>query len=144
MSGAQRTLEQSSQRKFVAFIAITLVLLVVSVVSATLLFREFELDAREQSAIEQAQYEDEKKIARLLKAVEAYRTKRGELPASIDALRGADANEWFGIEAYDGLFVDSWGRTFRLEPTGAGFRVFSLGRDDAVGGEGLDRDLTSR
>ena len=137
-------LERSSRRSFVVFIVVTLVLLVASVVSATLLFRKFELESRQNEAVERAQYEDTKKIARLAAAVAAYQEQRGALPGSLDELREPDGRQWLGTEPFDALFVDSWGRTFRLEPLGAGFRIFTLGRDDAVGGEGLDRDLTSR
>jgi hypothetical protein len=139
MSGAP-----NSQRTFTVLIAVTFVLLLSCVLGATWLFRTLELDARATAQVERAHYDDARKLARLVEVVGAYRTKRGALPASIDALRGADAREFFGAEPFDALFVDAWGNTFRLEAVGTGFRIFTLGRDDAPGGEGADLDVEAR
>ena len=134
----------SSQRTFIVAIVITFVVLLACVLGAMWTFRTLELESRDRAQLERARYEDGRKLERLAQVVEAFRAKRGALPESIDTLRAPDALEFFGSEPFDALFLDAWGQTFRIESTATGFRVFTLGRDDQVGGEGVDADQFSR
>lgn len=56
----------------------------------------------------------------------------------------AGATSWLGpyVDG-DQAPMDPWGRPYRYESRsgGAGFRVFTLGADDAVGGEGESADI---
>lgn len=85
-------------------------------------------------------------------ALELYLLDNGTYPsqrAGLSALviRPVDAPRWRGpyLKGNDGL-LDPWGRGYQYRVPGrsAPFEVFTLGRDNAAGGQGEDQDLVSR
>lgn len=57
-----------------------------------------------------------------------------ELEAAFQRVRYPVPTDGSALQGY-------WGRTLRLEVTGTGWRIHSLGRDGEPGGSGPDRDL---
>jgi hypothetical protein len=139
---SENAVDRRNRRIFLTLGGITFVLVIACVAAGTLLFRRFELEARERDAIQSAQYEDRKKLARLFTAASTFREKRGAWPTSLGELRGPNARDYFGLEPFDALFVDAWGRDFVIANEADGVRVFTLGRDGVPGGEEADRDLS--
>ena len=85
-------------------------------------------------------------------ALELYLLENGSYPsqqAGLSALvvRPVEASRWRGpyLKGSDGL-VDPWGRAYqyRIPGRSGAYEVFSLGRDNAPGGQGEDQDLVSR
>ncbi|MCE9594552.1 MAG: type II secretion system protein GspG [Planctomycetes bacterium] len=138
----QAAVDAKNRRTFLVFGGITFVLVIGCVVLGMGLFQRLDHEARERTAVQSAQYDDRKKLVRLFAAVTAFREKHGALPKSLGELRGANARDYFGTEPFDALFVDAWGRDFLIAPDASGFRVYTLGRDGAPGGEDADRDLS--
>lgn len=97
--------------------------------------------ARSQSA--------EVQIGHLKSALGLYLVDMGRYPSTtegLDALVKAPAGSatWRGPYVEDGkLPADPWSRPYRYElsPDGARARVFTLGADDATGGEGENADV---
>lgn len=84
-------------------------------------------------------------------ALELYALDNGGYPASQTGLPAlmqppAGAARWQGpyLKKAEGL-TDPWGRPYQYRVPGRSgpFEVFSLGRDNAVGGAGEDQDVSS-
>ncbi len=74
--------------------------------------------------------------------LEVYERDTGRLPAALDELLG-QGSAGRGPYARARDLVDPWGEKFhyRVNAEGAGFVLFTLGRDRRLGGSGDDRDL---
>lgn len=74
-----------------------------------------------------------------------YPSQQAGLPALVS--RPGEAPRWRGpyLKGRDGL-SDPWGRAYQYRIPGRSgpFEVFTLGRDNAAGGQGEDQDLVSR
>lgn len=87
-------------------------------------------------------------LRNIANAAELYYLDVGAYPApdrGLSALVESDGSRgWSGpyLKSRAGL-DDPWGRPYAYESFGQSFRIVSLGRDGAVGGEGEDRDLSS-
>lgn len=84
-------------------------------------------------------------------ALELYALDTGHFPAQQNGLsalikRPSNANRWAGpyLKKKQGL-VDPWGRAYQYRNPGqhGTFDVFSLGRDNAPGGDGEDQDIVN-
>lgn len=85
----------------------------------------------------------------IVNALELYAIDNGSYPSQADGLRAlitppAGARNWRGpyLKKADGL-IDPWGKPYlyRFPGKHAEVDVFSLGRDNAEGGAGEDRDV---
>src|SRR5262245_22750730 len=83
-------------------------------------------------------------VGRLADAVQAFRTRNGELPTDLEAIATSPGWIEIGYVACQSL-LDPWGRPYRYEliDSAEGFRVFTLGRDNAIGGELADEDQSA-
>ncbi len=90
-------------------------------------------------------------IAALSTALELYALDNASYPPQARGLQAlvqpqADVPSWRGpyLKKANGL-IDPWGRPFVYRQPGrsAAAEVFTLGRDNAPGGQGEDQDLTS-
>lgn len=89
----------------------------------------------------------EAEIERLKMGIEAFYLDTGGLPRRLASL----TEEPPGVEAWNGPYVqasaltDPWGNDYRYRNPGehGRFDVFSLGADDAPGGEDTARDIVS-
>lgn len=90
-------------------------------------------------------------INSIASALELYALDNGGYPAQqvglkalVEAPQGA--TRWNGpyLKKAQGL-IDPWGRAYQYRVPGRGspFEVFTLGRDNAPGGTGEDRDVTN-
>lgn len=84
-------------------------------------------------------------------AIELYALDNGGYPTSESGLNAlvhapAHASRWSGpyLKKSEGL-VDPWGNPYqyRIPGRNGAFEVFSLGRDNAPGGTGEDRDIAN-
>lgn len=84
-------------------------------------------------------------------ALDMYRLDVGRFPTEDEGLaalvaRPGDSPKWFGpyIKKRD-LLVDPWGNDYRYRFPGrhGAYDLFSLGADNAEGGDGEDRDLVN-
>jgi len=87
-------------------------------------------------------------IEALSTGVDLYRLEVGRLPQSLDALvsKPAGAARWNGPYLRKAVVPkDPWGKEFLYKAPGehGDFDLYSLGADDAQGGDGEDRDVTS-
>jgi general secretion pathway protein G len=90
-------------------------------------------------------------VGAIASALELYALDNGGYPPpqlGLAALmqQPGGASRWRGpyLKKAEGL-IDPWGRPYQYRMAGGGgFEVFSLGRDNAAGGAGEDRDITSR
>ena len=90
-------------------------------------------------------------ISAIVSALELYAIDNGSYPsqeAGLAALNQAPpgATRWNGpyLKKADGI-LDPWGRPYgyRVVGTSGQFTVFTLGRDNAVGGVGEDQDVSN-
>jgi hypothetical protein len=83
-------------------------------------------------------------VGRLADAVREFRAVHGELPAQLDAIATSPGCVAIGYVRCQSL-IDPWGHAYRYELIeGAdGFRVFTLGRDNEVGGELANEDQSA-
>jgi general secretion pathway protein G len=88
-------------------------------------------------------------VENLASAIDLYRLDVGRLPTQnegLDALveRPDDASKWFGpyLRKRD-MLIDPWGNAYHYRFPGqhGTYDLFSLGADNAEGGEDEDRDL---
>ena len=88
-------------------------------------------------------------VSAIVSALELYALDNGEYPPQAAGLQAlvkapAGAPRWNGpyLKKVEGL-VDPWGRPYgyRMLDTAGQVQVFSLGRDNAVGGAGEDQDV---
>lgn len=80
--------------------------------------------------------------------VDLYRLELGKLPPDLEALvsRPSGEDRWNGpYLRKSSVPKDPWGNDFRYKAPGdhGDFDLYSLGADDAEGGEGENRDITS-
>ena len=89
-------------------------------------------------------YKDKADIVGIENALEQYAFENnGQFPETLDVLTQPDENGFRFLDR-DELPVDQWGRPYGYErPSHPGLRprVFTLGSDGRVGGEGDARDL---
>lgn len=87
-------------------------------------------------------------IESLSTSIDLYRLEVGTLPPDLDALLRKPA----GVERWNGPYLrkstipkDPWGVDYHYRAPGehGDFDLFSLGADNAEGGEGENRDITS-
>ena len=90
-------------------------------------------------------------LASISTALELYSLDNGSFPSSQVGLSGLvkappNANNWRGpyLKKAEGL-IDPWGRPYQYRAPAKGVQpqVFTLGRDDAAGGEAEDQDLVN-
>lgn len=92
-------------------------------------------------------------IQNLSSILDLYRLDLGRYPSTREGLqalveRPAGTGAWRGpyLQRSDGL-LDPWGRPYRYAQPGrqgAAYDLYTLGADDAEGGEGEDRDVANR
>jgi len=80
-------------------------------------------------------------IAKVRKAIEAYRHERHSLPKTLRGLPPAE-NEYVHVDE-SGVPFDWWRRPLHYWTNGNHYRVTSYGRDGKPGGVGFDCDLSS-
>lgn len=97
----------------------------------------------------------ENKVARaqvdaLGKALDQYRIDTGRYPSSSAGLaaltqKPADEPRWQGPYLTKAVPMDPWGRSWQYRSPGehGEYDLYSLGRDAAPGGSGVDADVTS-
>lgn len=88
-------------------------------------------------------------ISALSTALELYSLDNGRYPTQqqgLAALMSPTSDRWRGpyLKKEQGL-LDPWGRPYqyRFPGSGGAFDIFTLGRDNAPGGSGEDRDVTN-
>ena len=85
-------------------------------------------------------------IAAIAGAIDTYAIENnGRFPESIEALVTPDENG-FTFLNQETVPKDPWGQEYQYEPPYPGNpdpRVFTLGEDGAIGGEGPDKDLSN-
>lgn len=91
-------------------------------------------------------------IQTLVTTLDLYRLDTGRYPTTSEGLQAlidepAGVRGWAGpyLDKRDGIF-DPWGRPYHYRfpgEMGGDVDIFSLGADDAVGGEGENQDITS-
>lgn len=131
-------------------IEIMVVILVLSVLAALVAPNVFRHVGSSKQAAARSQ------IEMIGAALDAYRLDSDEYPSTeqgLSALRvaptaGPAPRAWAGPYLKKGVPRDPWGReyVYRVEPAGAngaGYRLFSFGRDGRRGGTGENADLTS-
>lgn len=87
----------------------------------------------------------------LNKALQSYRMDVGRYPSDVQGLQalvqppvGVERTRWHGPYYPDAEVLDPWGHPFvyRFQGTvGRGYELYSLGRDQAPGGQGDDADI---
>ena len=87
-------------------------------------------------------------IEALSTSIDLYRLEVGKLPPDLDSLirKPAGADRWNGPYLRKSTVPkDPWGVEFHYRAPGehADYDLFSLGADNAVGGEGENRDITN-
>lgn len=90
-------------------------------------------------------------VEALVSALELYRLDNGAFPTTEEGLkalveRSASAQAWKGpYLKKQGVPLDPWGRPYiyKLPGEHGEFDVYSLGADNAVGGDGENADVTS-
>jgi general secretion pathway protein G len=78
--------------------------------------------------------------------IEMFRLEVGKYPENLGALvRNPGTDKWNGPYAKDADLKDAWGNDYRYTVPGQGkaYDLVSLGADNAVGGEGENRDVTN-
>lgn len=87
-------------------------------------------------------------IADLDKSLELFKLDVGRYPTTQEGLaalvtKPGNANGWNGPYLKGGLPNDPWGNPYRYSNTGAngGVEIYTLGADNAVGGEGESADI---
>ena len=128
--------KQELGRRFLVSLGVGLLVSVVAVVASWVAHGE-EWHLRAAQDMTQGQ------IADIVKAIDAYRTKTGHLPSSLEQLRENPESD-FGVGfAPDGTLRDHWGRPFLYAVNGDSYTVLSYGMDGKPGGRGLNCDLTN-
>ena len=85
------------------------------------------------------------KIGQLNNAILTYQMDCGHIPGSLEALvKKDDCTNW-NPEGYAKSkdLKDGWQNEFLYETKGSSFKIMSLGKDNAEGGEGYDADISS-
>ena len=90
-------------------------------------------------------------VQNLSSVLELYRLDVGSYPSNQDGLQAlvtkpADAPNWAGpYVRKPSMLIDPWGHPYRYKPAtnGEDPGVYSLGADNAEGGDGENKDLTS-
>lgn len=85
-------------------------------------------------------------ISKLESAINEFYNDCDQLPDSLEQLTSApssDVCESWGPTAYvkEKELLDPWKNEFVYEQTSDGFKIVSLGKDGAPGGEGFDADI---
>jgi general secretion pathway protein G len=88
-------------------------------------------------------------IELLGQALDQFRLDVGRYPATQEGLNALGTNpgveNWEGPYLKKGLPADPWGKPYQYQAPGthSEYDLFSYGRDNAPGGEGEDKDITS-
>ncbi len=88
-------------------------------------------------------------IEELGAALETYRLETGRYPTSEEGLR-ALVERLDSSSGWNGPYLrkrkvptDPWGIDYHYRSSGSGYELYSLGRDNQVGGEGEDADISN-
>ncbi|WP_157271702.1 type II secretion system major pseudopilin GspG [Azohydromonas aeria] len=122
-----------------------LALVVVGLIAGVAAPRMLRQREHPETAIARAQ------LDALNRALQAYRADVGHFPDAAQGLQvltqppaGEDRTRWRGPYLRDAVPVDPWGGRWFYEPQGTaarGYALYSLGRDQAPGGQGEDADI---
>ena len=78
-------------------------------------------------------------------ALDTYRLDVGKYPSDLQALRTSDGEKWDGPYLPKSVPKDPWGNPYVYKRTDNGeVEIISLGANGAEGGEGEDKDISSR
>ena len=83
-------------------------------------------------------------IANLKNAVKLFYTDNGRLPDTLEDLvtQPADLSSWKKCLDEDSVPEDPWGNEYKYEPgEKREYDIYSLGKDNEIGGEGEDADI---
>lgn len=80
-------------------------------------------------------------FAQLGEALKLYRLKKNRYPESLEELTQPLPGHAEAL--LDKIPKDPWGKDYRYRRIQGGYEIFTLGADDAEGGEGADKDLSS-
>ena len=78
-------------------------------------------------------------------ALDTYRLDVGKYPSDLQALRTSDGEKWDGPYLPKSVPKDPWGNPYVYKRTDNGeVEMISLGANGTEGGEGEDKDISSR
>jgi len=78
-------------------------------------------------------------------ALDTYRLDVGKYPSDLQALRTSDGKKWDGPYLPKSVPKDPWGNPYVYKRTDNGeVEIISLGANGIEGGEGEDKDISSR
>ena len=84
-------------------------------------------------------------MALLETALDTYRLDVGKYPSDLQALRTSDGEKWDGPYLSKSVPKDPWGHPYVYRRTDNGeVEIISLGANGSEGGEGEDKDISSR
>jgi len=84
-------------------------------------------------------------MALLETALDTYRLDVGKYPSDLQALRTSDGEKWDGPYLPKSVPKDPWGNPYVYKRTDNGeVEMISLGANGTEGGEGEDKDISSR
>ena len=84
-------------------------------------------------------------MALLETALDTYRLDVGKYPSDLQALRTSDGEKWDGPYLPKAVPKDPWGHPYVYKRTDNGeVEMISLGANGTEGGEGEDKDISSR
>ena len=84
-------------------------------------------------------------MALLETALDTYRLDVGKYPSDLQALRTSDGEKWDGPYLPKAVPKDPWGNPYVYKRTDNGeIEMISLGANGTEGGEGEDKDISSR
>ena len=84
-------------------------------------------------------------MALLETALDTYRLDVGKYPSDLQSLRTSDGEKWDGPYLPKAVPKDPWGHPYVYKRADNGeVEIISLGADGTEGGEGEDKDISSR